>query len=89
MPLFAIILSVLAIPLARSEPRQPQYGLVLFAIMAYLLGMLSLLAGTFMLTEATIPSYLGLWWAIVPMAGISFWLLRRDGKLKPALVVNS
>lgn len=89
MPLFAIILSVLAIPLARSEPRQPQYGLVLFAIMAYLLGMLSLLAGTFMLTEATIPSYLGLWWAIIPMAGISFWLFRRDGRFKPALVVNS
>lgn len=89
MPLFAIILATLAIPLARSEPRQPQYGLVLFAIMAYLLGMLTLLAGTFMLAEASIPSILGLWWAIVPMAVISYWLYRRDGKLKSPAVVHS
>ena len=82
MPLFAIILSVLAIPLARSEPRQPQYGLVLFAIMAYLLGMLALLAGTFLLADASIPSFLGLWWAIIPMAAGSYWLFLRDGKLK-------
>ena len=89
MPLFAIILSVLAIPLARSEPRQPQYGLVLFAIMAYMLGMLALLAGTFLLAEAAIPSVFGLWWAIVPMAVSSYWLYRRDGKLKIAMVKSA
>lgn len=86
MPLFAIILSVLAIPLARSEPRQPQYGLVVFAIMAYLLGMLILLAGTFLLADASIPSFMGLWWAIIPMAIISYRLYRRDGILKPVSV---
>lgn len=83
MPLFAAILSLLAIPLARSEPRQPQYGLVLFAIMAYLLGMLTLLAGTFMLAKGQTPAMLGLWWAILPMAGFSYWRYRRDGQLKP------
>ena len=86
MPLFAAILSILAIPLARSEPRQPQYGLVLFAIMAYLLGMLALLAGTFMLAKGQIPAFIGLWWAILPMAGFSYWLYQRDGKLKPVAV---
>jgi lipopolysaccharide export system permease protein len=89
MPLFAIILSVLAIPLARSEPRQPQYGLVMFAIMAYLLGMLVLLAGTFLLADASIPSFLGLWWAIIPMVLITYWLYRRDGKIKPVPVQAS
>ena len=71
--------------LARSEPRQPQYGLVLFAIMAYLLGMLTLLAGTYMLAKGQIPAVLGLWWAIVPMALFSYWLFKRDGKLKPVV----
>ena len=85
MPLFAAILALLAIPLARSEPRQPQYGLVLFAIMAYLLGMLTLLAGTYMLAKGQIPAVLGLWWAIVPMALFSYWLFKRDGKLKPVV----
>ena len=83
LPLFAAILAMLAIPLARSEPRQPQYGLVLFAVMAYLLGMLSLLAGTYLLGNGSIPSFLGLWWAILPMAALSYWLFRRDGRLKP------
>ena len=83
LPLFAAILTLLAIPLARSEPRQPQYGLVLFAVMAYLLGMLSLLAGTYLLGNGSIPSFLGLWWAILPMTGFCYWLFRRDGRLKP------
>lgn len=84
LPLFAGILAVLAIPLARSEPRQPQYGLVLFAMMAYLLGMLSLLAGTFLLGDGRIPAALGLWWVLLPFAGLAYWLFRHDGRLKPA-----
>ena len=84
MPLFATILAILAIPLARSEPRQPQYGLVLFALMAYLLGMLSLLAGTYLLADGRIPLWLGLWWVLLPMALTADRLYRRDGRLKPA-----
>lgn len=87
LPLFAAILALLAIPLARSEPRQPQYGLVLFAIMAYLLGMLSLLAGTYLLGNGAIPAALGLWWAILPMAALSYWLYQRDGRLRPPAVM--
>lgn len=83
LPIFASILAFLAIPLARSEPRQPQYGLVLFAIMAYLLGMLTLLAGTYLLGKGQIPAVLGLWWALLPMAALAYWLYRRDGYLKP------
>ncbi|MEY3360155.1 MAG: hypothetical protein RI923_1415, partial [Pseudomonadota bacterium] len=86
LPLFAAILTLLAIPLARSEPRQPQYGLVLFAVMAYLLGMLSLLAGTYLLGNGSIPAFLGLWWAVLPMAALSYWLYQRDGRLKPQAV---
>lgn len=84
LPLFAAILAVLAIPLARSEPRQPQYGLVLFALMAYLLGMLSLLAGTYLLGDGRIPAVFGLWWVLLPMAALAYWLYRKDGRLKPA-----
>lgn len=84
LPLFAAILAVLAIPLARSEPRQPQYGLVLFALMAYLLGMLSMLAGTYLLADGRIPAWLGLWWVLLPMSALAWWLYRTDGRLKPA-----
>ncbi len=80
IPLFAGILSMLAIPLARSEPRQPQYGLVLFAIMSYGFGMLSMLAGTYLTADGRIPIYLGLWWVMLPMAGMAYWLYWRDGR---------
>ena len=84
LPLFAAILAVLAIPLARSEPRQAQYGLVLFALLAYLFGMLSLLAGTNLLSEQKIPGFFGLWWVLLPMAALAYWLYRRDGRLNSA-----
>ena len=84
LPLFAAILAVMAVPLARSEPRQPQYGLVLFALMTYLLGMLSLLAGTYMLADGKIPAWLGLWWVLLPMSALAWRLYRTDGRLKPA-----
>jgi lipopolysaccharide export system permease protein len=83
IPLFAAILSVLAIPLSRSEPRQPQYGLVLFAIMSYGLGMLAILAGTYLMADGKIPEYLGLWWVMLPMAAMAFWMYRRDGRILP------
>lgn len=83
LPVFAAILSMLAIPLARSEPRQPQYGLVLFAIMSYGLGMLSMLAGTYLMADGRIPIYLGLWWVMLPMAGLAYWLYQRDGRIIP------
>jgi lipopolysaccharide export system permease protein len=56
---------------------------VLFALMAYLLGMLSLLAGTYLLADGRIPTWLGLWWVLLPMALAAYRLYRRDGRLKP------
>lgn len=82
LPLFTAILALLSIPLARSEPRQPQYGLILFALMAYLFGMLALLAGTSLLAKGSLPAVLGLWWALFPMALMAVWLYRRDGQIR-------
>ena len=39
--------------------------------------------GTYLLGNGSIPSFLGLWWAVLPMAALSYWLFRRDGRLKP------
>lgn len=85
MPLFVGILAVFAMPLARSEPRQPQYGLILFALLVYLVGMILLLLGTSLIGSGKMPSWLGLWWVHLPMLVFAFWLFLRDGSLpKPA-----
>lgn len=83
MPLFAVVLAIFALPLARSEPRQPQYGLILFALLVYLLGMLSLLAGTYLLGSGRLPSLLGLWWLHLPMMALALWMFLRDGRVAP------
>lgn len=84
MPLFAAILAVFAMPLARSEPRQPQYGLVLFALLVYLVGMILLLLGTGLIGNGKMPAWLGLWWVHVPMIALAAWLYARDGRLAKA-----
>jgi len=81
MPLFVVALTMFALPLARSEPRQPQYGLVLFSLLVYLVGMLLLLLGTGLLSTARIPAWLGLWWVHLPMIALAAWLFMRDGRV--------
>ena len=87
MPLFVGILALFAMPLARSEPREPQYGLILFALLVYLVGMILLLLGTSLLGSGNMPSWLGLWWVHLPMLAFALWLFLRDGSLpKPEKV---
>ncbi|CAN5286781.1 LPS export ABC transporter permease LptF [soil metagenome] len=81
MPLFVLILAIFALPLARSEPRQPQYGLILFAMLVYLVGMILLLLGTGLVGNGQLPAWLGLWWVHVPMAALAIWLFIRDGRV--------
>lgn len=81
MPLFAGILALFALPLARSEPRQPQYGLVLFALLVYVVGMLLLLLGSGLIGNGRFPAAAGLWWVHVPMLALAAWMFVRDGRL--------
>src|SRR5688572_10732211 len=74
MPLLVAALALFALPLARSEPRQPQYGLVLFAMLVYLVGMLMLMLGTSLIGSGRAPAWLGLWWVHLPMFALAAWL---------------
>jgi lipopolysaccharide export system permease protein len=76
-----VVLSIFALPLARSEPRQPQYGLILFALLVYLVGMILLLLGTGLIGNGRLPAWLGLWWVHLPMAALALWLFLRDGRV--------
>jgi lipopolysaccharide export system permease protein len=81
MPLLVVALALFALPLARSEPRQPQYGLVLFSLLVYLVGMLLLLLGQGLIGSGKIASWLGLWWVHLPMIALAAWLFLRDGRV--------
>jgi lipopolysaccharide export system permease protein len=79
--LFALALGLMAMPLARSQPRQPQYGLLLFAMLVYLVGMLALLSGMGLLATGKLPALFGLWWLHLPMFALACWLFWRDGRV--------
>jgi lipopolysaccharide export system permease protein len=81
-PIAVLLLAFMALPLARSEPRQPRYGLLLLALAAYVNYMALMLVGRGWLANGKLPLWLGLWWLHIPMLLLGLWLLRRDGVLR-------
>lgn len=82
MPLATAVLAVLAVPLARSQPRQPRYGQVLLALLGYLLYVNLLVLGTAWLGAGRLAPQLGLWWVHLPALGVAVWGMLRDGRLR-------
>lgn len=80
-PLLALALGLLAVPLARSGPRQSRYGAMLLAFLAYLVSLFLLVLGTQWLAEGRIPAAAGLWWLLLPLLALAAWLYARDGRL--------
>ncbi len=81
MPIFTFVLAILALPLARSEPRQAHYGRLILAFLSYLVGMNLMLIGAKYIGSGAIPGWAGLWWLHLPMLLLAMWLFSRDGKL--------
>jgi lipopolysaccharide export system permease protein len=63
LPLMCIVLTVLAVPLARLRPRQGRYARVWVAVVVYIIYQNLLSAGQAWIAHGTIPVALGLWWA--------------------------
>ena len=81
-PLMALALGFLALPLGRGEPRQARYGRILAALLIYINAMVLLILGKGWLATGMLPTWLGLWWLLVPMAVLVVWLFRTDGRLR-------
>lgn len=79
--LLALAFALLAVPLARSSPRQARHGRLLLAFLAYLVGMNLMYLGTQWLAEGKLPTLAGLWWLSLPMLALAGWLYFRDGQV--------
>ncbi len=79
-PLLAFALALLAVPLARSSPRQARYGRVVLGFLAYLVGMNLTLLGTEWLADGKLPMQAGLWWLVLPLLLLAAWMYFRDGR---------
>ncbi len=83
-PLLALAFVLLAVPLARSSPRQARYGAMLLAFLAYMAGVFLMLLGTQWLADGTLPTAAGLWWLLLPLLALGAWLYARDGRVARA-----
>lgn len=80
-PLLALAFALLAVPLARSPPRQARYGRIALGFLAYVVGMNLMMLGTKWLAGGQIPLALGLWWLVLPLLATGAWLYARDGRM--------
>lgn len=77
-PLSALVLMVLAIPLAKLRPRQGRFGRMGIAVLVYFLYQQSLSAGRTWLAESVLPPFVGLWWIHAVALCVALWLLARE-----------
>ncbi|MBS0575339.1 MAG: LPS export ABC transporter permease LptF [Proteobacteria bacterium] len=87
-PIAVLLLALLALPLARSEPRQPRYDLLLLALALYVTYTSLMLVGRSYLVAGKIHGWLGLWWLHLPLLLLGLWLLRRDGAVRAPRAVR-
>ncbi len=83
-PLLALAFALLAVPLARSSPRQARYGRLLMGFLVYVVSINLMSLGTDWLGTGKLPMALGLWWLVLPMLALSLWVYLRDGRMRPS-----
>jgi lipopolysaccharide export system permease protein len=77
-PILALVLMVLAVPLARLRPRQGRFGRIGIAILAYFVYSLVLDAARTWVEGGLVPVFVGIWWVHALALCVGLWLLVRD-----------
>jgi lipopolysaccharide export system permease protein len=80
----ALILSLLALPLSRSSPRQPRYASMIIAVLGYIVYANFLALGRSWMVQGKLSTGFGLWWVYLPTIAIAVWLIWRGQPLRRA-----
>jgi lipopolysaccharide export system permease protein len=84
VPVMALVLMVLAVPLARLRPRQGRFARVAYAVLAYFIYSNLLAAARVWIQKDAPAGQLGLWWVhLLPLA-LAGWLLWQELHPRPA-----
>lgn len=81
-PLLALAFALMAVPLARSPPRQTRYSRMVLGFLAYLVGTNLMMLGSSWLAEGTLPVAAGMWWLVLPLLALGVWLYFGDGNIR-------
>ncbi len=79
-PISLLILTLIAVPLARTQPRQGRYSGLATAILIYVIYTNLLGASKVWLEKESIPAWLGLWWVHLAFLVFAMYLLQRQNR---------
>lgn len=88
-PVMALILMLVAVPLARLRPRQGRFGRIGIAILVYFIYSQLLAAARAWVEGGAVPEWVGVWWVHGVALALGLWLLSREspfGKVRPVAV---
>lgn len=77
-PIMALLLTLIAVPLSRLQPRQGRYARVGLAIVAYFLYSNLLSVAKVWLEKGDLPPIIGVWWVHLLALGLGLYLVRRS-----------
>ena len=80
-PLSVLVLALLALPLAKSSPREPRYARLLIALLAWFIYYNGLAIGRSWISQGKFDPRIGFWWVQIPTLLIAAFLLWRSQQL--------
>lgn len=81
VPVTTLVLILLALPLAKSSPREPRYARLLIALLAWVIYNSLITFGRSWISQGKVNPLLGFWWLQVPTALLALLLLWRSQQL--------
>ena len=80
-PLSVLVLVMLALPLAKSSPREPRYARLLIALLAWFIYYNCLALGRSWISQGKYSPLIGFWWVQIPTALAALLLLWQSQRL--------
>jgi lipopolysaccharide export system permease protein len=80
-PISVLVLVMLAMPLAKSSPREPRYARLLIALLAWFIYYNLLAIGRARISQGVWDPRIGFWWVEIPTAIIGLYLLWSSQRL--------
>jgi len=80
-PVSVLVLVLLALPLARSSPREPRYARLLIALLSWVIYYNCLAIGRSKISMGVLDPRIGFWWVEIPTILIALFLLWQGQRL--------
>jgi lipopolysaccharide export system permease protein len=81
VPVTTLVLILLALPLAKSSPREPRYARLLIALLSWVIYYLAMTFARNWISQGKVSPLIGFWWIQIPTAAIALYLLWRSQQL--------